>query len=305
MLGAPGAGASQWIDFVEVGNPGNAPDSNGRGAVAYEYRIARTETTIAEYARFLNAAAASDPYGLYNPSMATDGNIAGIARSGISGGYTYSVLGSGSRPISYVSWFDAARYANWLHNGGGSGSTEGGAYTLNGATSGIIERNSGATIWIPSNDEWYKAAYHDPTPGAGGGDNYWLYPQRTDVLGSNSVAANYFDGDLAVTQQPGLSPTQNYLTEAGAYAGQESFYGTVDQGGNVFEWIDLVSGSQRGVRGGSWSNGGSEMRSLSFSAGSPGAEFPSVGFRIAAMIPEPATASLTVLGLALALRRRR
>lgn len=45
-------------------------------------------------------------------------------------------FGSGARPITYVSWFDAARYTNWLHNGQGTGDTETGAYTLNGATSG-------------------------------------------------------------------------------------------------------------------------------------------------------------------------
>ncbi len=81
---------------------------------------------------FLNAVAASDPHGLFNPSMATDQVIAGIARSGSPGSYRYSVISPagapidgasspGNRPIAYVSWFDAARFANWMHNGGGSG----------------------------------------------------------------------------------------------------------------------------------------------------------------------------------------
>lgn len=65
-------------------------------------------------------------------------------------------MGSGNRPISYMSWFDAARFTNWLGNGQGSGSTETGAYTLSGATSGIFTKNVGATVWIPSEDEWYN-----------------------------------------------------------------------------------------------------------------------------------------------------
>jgi hypothetical protein len=41
----------------------------------------------------------------------------------------------------------------------GSGSTETGVYELNGATSGIFTAQSGATIWLPTESEWYKAAY--------------------------------------------------------------------------------------------------------------------------------------------------
>ncbi len=102
----------------------------------------------------VNAAAKTDTYGLYNSSMGTDANVAGITRSGVSGSYIYSVLtGADNRPITYVSWFDAARYCNWIQNGQGSGSTETGAYALLGATSGIFGRNNGATCYIPSEDE--------------------------------------------------------------------------------------------------------------------------------------------------------
>ena len=81
------------------------------------------------------------------------------------------VAGSGNKPITFVSWFDAARFCNWLHNGQPSGAqnaatTEDGAYTLNGATSGVaISKNATAKVWIPSENEWYKAAYYDPTKG--------------------------------------------------------------------------------------------------------------------------------------------
>jgi hypothetical protein len=147
------------IDWVSIGDPGNAAQSaanrthsfsggDGYGAVGYTYSMSRNETTIAQYAEFLNAKAASDPYGLWNSNMASDANVAGITRSGTSGNYTYSVTGSGLRPITYVSWFDAARFANWMHNGQGSGDTEDGAYTLvGGQTIGDApSRNIGASI---------------------------------------------------------------------------------------------------------------------------------------------------------------
>lgn len=147
-LAAASASAAVSIDWVTIGDPGNAAQSaanrahsfgsggDGFGAVADTYRIARNETTISDYAVFLNAVAKSNDYGLWNSSMGSNANIAGITRSGGSGSYVYSVTGSGARPITYVSWFDAARYTNWLHNGQGTGDTETGAYTLNGATSG-------------------------------------------------------------------------------------------------------------------------------------------------------------------------
>jgi sulfatase modifying factor 1 len=91
--------------------------------------------------------------------MATTSSIAGISRAGSSGSYEYSVIGSSAhKPITYVSWFDAARFCNWLHNGQGSGSTESGAYTVNGAMGGFYHTvNPGAKTWIPSENEWYKA----------------------------------------------------------------------------------------------------------------------------------------------------
>lgn len=79
------ASAAVSIDWVTIGNPGNAVDTTGYGAVAGTYRIARNETTISDYTQFLNVVAATDTYSLYNTNMGTDGQIAGINRSGSSG----------------------------------------------------------------------------------------------------------------------------------------------------------------------------------------------------------------------------
>ena len=160
------------IDTVTVGNAGNASDTRtntgslGFGAVTNVFAIGKYEVTIGQYNTFLNSVASvtTNSYivDLWNSLISTDGNSRGISRSGsgtLGSPYSYSVIGSSNRPITYVSWFDAARFANWMNNGATNGaSTETGAYTLNGATNGIITKNTGATWWIPSENEWYKAA---------------------------------------------------------------------------------------------------------------------------------------------------
>ena len=297
------------IDTVTVGDAGNAADTTTYGAVAYDFNIGKYEVTIGQYTSFLNAVAATDTYSLYNASMATDLNIAGITRAGSSGSFSYSVIGSGTRPITYVSWFDAARFANWMNNGATNGaSTETGAYTLNGATTGIITKNAGATWWIPSEDEWYKAAYYK-----GGGTNagYWVYPTQSDttpgnVVGGAANQANHiYNGVFSVTQSASYVGTLNYLTDAGAFSNSASAYDTFDQGGNVWEWNDAVIGSSRGLRGGSWNDLDDDLQSSYRDFYDPALEFWSVGFRVAS-VPEPSTAVLVLMGVgALYLWKRR
>ena len=254
------------VSFVEVGAPGNRADDTGYGAVGYAYRIATYETTIAQYTRFLNAVAATDTNDLYDPRMATDTNAAGIARSGAPGTYTYSVIaGSGNKPVTYVGWWDAARFANWMHNGQPSGSqnaltTEDGAYTLRRETAGPSPaRNAGARFHIPTENEWYKAAYYK---GGGSRAGYWNYPTRSDSAPDNLVdgganQANYFNTKYAVTQSAAYAAGQNYLTNVGAFSDSASASGTFDQGGNVAEWNDLDGRARRdrGLLGGAWANG--------------------------------------------------
>jgi formylglycine-generating enzyme len=286
------------IETVTVGDPGNAADTTGYGAVADVFAMGKYEVTIEQYTAFLNAVAATDTYSLYNPRMATDLNIAGITQAGSSGSFSYSALGSGSRPISYVSWFDAARFANWMQNGANAGaSTETGAYTLNGASSGVnFTKNAGATWWIPSEDEWVKAAYYK-----GGSTNagYWLYPTQSDTAPGNLIGgvanqANYYNGVYAVTQSSDYSDSINYLTDAGAFSNNASAYDTFDQGGNVWEWNDAVIGSSRGLRGGSWDYNVSGLQSSVSINFDPSSEDRFVGFRVASVSAPVTNVILTV-----------
>jgi len=327
LLAAP-AGADQiTIDMVTVGDPGNANDTGGtyNGAVNYEYQIGKYDVTIGQYAAFLNAVAATDTYSLYNSSMGSNGNIKGIQQNGSSGSYNYSVIGSANRPITCVSWFDAARFANWMTNGQGAGSTETGAYTLNGATSGnAVAANPGAAFRLPTNDEWYKAAYYSPNYGGVGVPGYYAYATQSNdapgnTIGSSTNQANWNTGSYSVTGSDTYYPDQNYLTDVGAFSGSGSFYGTFDQSGNVFQWNDLdglaSSGSFRGQRGGDWRNNNPFFLSSSHSnSTAPSVELEYIGFRLASggpsAVPEIDPNSLgSVLALVLGslglLERRR
>jgi formylglycine-generating enzyme required for sulfatase activity len=53
-------------------------------------------------------------------------------------------------------------------------------------------------------------------------------------------------------------------------------------GGNVYEWNDaVISGSFRGLRGGSWFDSEFDLRSSFRLDGHPDSEFFDVGFRVA------------------------
>jgi len=297
------------IDWVEIGDPGNAADTqvmqtdgtSGYGAVAYVYQISKYEVTNAQYAEFLNAVAATDANALYNTGMGSPNpySFGGITRSGASGSYTYSaIMGRENMPVNYVGFYDALRFANWLHNGQGSGNTETGAYTLlgGGATPSngeTVTRNPGATVFLPSEDEWYKAAYYDALS-----QSYFDYPAGTDA--QMICTPPSADENHANCEASPIGPF-NGPTDVGSYTGSVSPYGTFDQGGNVWEWNEAYfpypGGSYRGVRGGNFFDFPSRIPAAHRSSGHPiGEQDAHFGFRVAS-IPEPSTGLLVITGL--------
>lgn len=302
LLAASSAFAVINIDTVLVGNANNAADSTSYGSVSYDYHIGTYEVTNSQYTAFLNATAATDTHSLYNTNMNSEAT-GGITRAGDSGSFTYSVKsGFSDKPVNFVSFWDAARFSNWLTTGG----TETGVYNLNGTTAptnDTITRD--ATAWanggvaVASGNEWYKAAYYQPVGAGGDADNYWLYPTASNSI--TTADANY-------------NNSVGTVTDVGTYSGDASYYGTFDQGGNVTEWNDAIeSTSNRGLRGGSFGNGDSNLNSSTRNSLNPTLESYVIGFRVSSLepilapIPEPSAyaAIFGSLALAIAIVRRR
>jgi formylglycine-generating enzyme required for sulfatase activity len=211
-----------------------------------------------------------------------------------------------NRPATGVSWYEAAKYVNWLNTSTGGTA----AYKFSGSTFQLwsstdagynannLFRNSLAKYWLPSSNEWYKGAY-------GKADGSWSnFPNGTDI--APTAVAGGTDANTAVFY--GQSGPAD-ITSAGGL----SAYGTMGQGGNVWEWMETaydginnIAGESRELRGGSW-----EDISLGLDASFRNIVYPAdennygLGFRVAG-VPEPSTLSLLAIGLGgFALLRRR
>lgn len=312
---AASAHAVVTIDWAAVGDAGNADDSTGFGGVAYAYRIGKYEVTNAQYVEFLNAKAASDPNGLYNTSMNSDVR-GGITQSGSSGSFTYAVkTDMGDKPVNYVSFLDAMRFTNWINNGQGTATTESGAYDMTEAATGVIHA-SNAAVWLPTENEWYKAAYYQPAAAGGDTDSYWLYPTQSNAIPTVATA-----GTTGIISNPGADVANynfgadwngqngNVTTVGSAGLTSDSYYGVYDLGGNVREWNEAIITLNRGLRGGSWNRTSGSLQSSFRTSDPPTVEVNAMGFRLASSsvpsVPEPSRAMLFLAGVGAILMRRR
>jgi formylglycine-generating enzyme required for sulfatase activity len=318
---AEAASAQITIATVPVGNPGNGADTlvmpdgtTGYGSVSYSYNIGKYDVTIGQYAAFLNAVAATDTNSLWNSNMTPGAALptSGITRTGSSGSYAYAATNP-NFPVTSVTFWDACRFANWLQNGQPTGSqnagtTENGTYDLTNPaniTNNTATRNAGAAWAVTSENEWYKAAYYDPSL-SGGSGGYWLYPTRSNTAPGNSLALAATTPNEANYYISGYTDPVNYLTAVGAFAASPSAYGTYDQGGDVLQWNEsIIIGSDRGLRGGAFNDDAdvylqSRSRYLSY----PASVSNKIGFRVS-QVPEPASLGILAFGVAALLARLR
>lgn len=283
------------IDFVNIGNAGNADDagaggglySSPYGGVSYGYRMGTYEISQDQITK------------------ATAGGLASVT----AGAHT------GNEPAANMTWFEAAAFVNWLNDQRTPGLK---AYNLTGVTALTpwasvdawqaggenLYRHKDAYYFLPSEDEWYKAAYHKND---GVTANYWDY-----ATGSNSAPIQALtDGTLAGSAvyngvEAGIPVDPADVNLAGGL----SAYGTMGQNGNVWEWnesaFDGINNSfeDHAIRGGFWSNSASDLRSSNRNFNSPAFSGINVGFRVAS-VPEPSRTVLMISAGLLAIARRR
>lgn len=269
-----GSGANSFsIDFVSIGNPGNPPDANPNpaGAVPYNYRIGKYEI----------------PEDAVNKANAL-GNL----------GITIDSRGP-NKPATSVTWYEAAQFVNWLDTSTGSVPAykfdSGGDFQLWSPTDAgydatNVYRNKIARYFLPSVNEWHKAAFYDPVAG-----HYWDYPTGSDSVpdGIDFVGDPVFD---AVFYDGGSNLGPNDVTNVGLL----SRYDTAGQGGNVDEWVetafdrhnDLV-GEARYAAGGAWTNEYTVLQAMDTGGGeSPQFAGDFIGIRVASAVPEPSTLAI-------------
>lgn len=254
-----GTGANQFdIEFVTIGDPGNASDNTGHGAVDYSYRIGKYEITQQQWDKV-------------------------AAVTGVSGGGAWS----GQQPVADVSWYHAAFFCNFLT----SGSIYNGVYQFTDSGNfDCIDRQTarntyGAIYFLPTEDEWYKAAYYDASNRV-----YYDFSNTSDTPPIEGDESNYNYG-------AGTDPWQ-------VGSGMLEMNGTYDMMGNVWEWTETKVGNYRSKRGGYYASRDSEQLSSSYYTwGSEWSDNIGTGFRIAS-VPEPASLALLALG-GLTLRKRK
>ena len=297
-----GSGANTLtLEFVTIGNAGNADDrafddtdntpgdpnddeyASPYGGVPYAYRMGTFEISQAQIAK------------------ATAGGLAMVT----------AFPWTDSQPAGSMSWFEAAAFVNWLNVQRTPGLK---AYNLTGVSSLTpwasvdawqaggenLYRHKDAYYFLPSEDEWYKAAYHKND---GVTANYWDY-----ATGSNSIPIAVASGTTAGTAvYYGATDTPVAVDNAGGL----SAYGTMGQNGNLWEWnesaVDGINDSwseDRTFRGGlaGWPEG--DLRSSHRRAFSPSNSSWHIGFRVAS-VPEPSSTVLMISAGLLAIARRR
>jgi formylglycine-generating enzyme required for sulfatase activity len=283
------------MEFVTIGNPGNVADTTGSpnpaGSVAYTYNIGKYEVSR----DMIDKANAAGSLGITLRDMTNFG-------------------GNGaSKPATGISWYEAATYVNWLNTStGGTAAYKfvGGTFKLwsagdAGYNANNIFRNSLAKYVIASSDEWYKGAY-------GKSDGSWSdFPNGSDSA-PTAVAGGTSANTAVYAQSYGAGPAD--ITNAGGL----SAYGTMAQGGNVWEWNETAydgtndtEGEKEISRGGSWI---SEQRieytdwldARFLQEHFPASEYTDVGFRVVS-VPEPSAISLLAVALGgwAMMRRRR
>lgn len=238
----PHADTYEWVVITHPGNRDTIPEETPFrpdvpiGGVDYVFRIAKTEVTVGQWFEFVTAYAPFyDLNGIADPDFT--GQSINYAFDGL-----YILPGVSPQRPSDMSWEYAARYCNWLHNGQvneawafESGAYDTSTFTFNpdGTPNHQIERSPGARYWIPSLDEWTKAAHYDPDRYGPGQEGYWLYPNGSN---ERSIGGGLLP-DEGGERNAGFS-SDGWPIEVASFPQIQSPYGLLDASGGMAEWLE-------------------------------------------------------------------
>ena len=269
------------LNLVNVGDVSNDDDTTNYGAVDYNYRISKYAISRGNIKEYNEA----------NPSIKIGSPVV-IALQ--------SYMDEEKKPMGYISWNHAARFVNWLNviegkqpayrfltDGGNDNITlwdSADAWQLGGEN---LFRHKDTKYFLPSVDEWYKAAYYD-TNKNGGGAGYWTYPTAEDTP-PTPVQSGTTAGTAVYDGQSGPADVDQ--------AGGLSYYGTMGQGGNIVEWTETDqdgtndnASSIRDIIGGGYNNLSAVLANTALNSNLLNPQSPNrfdlaiVGFRIASTL---------------------
>jgi formylglycine-generating enzyme required for sulfatase activity len=262
------------LEFASIGDTGNAAGSSGYGSVAYDFRMSTEEVSESVLQRAVNA-----------------GMVGVTAGAWI-----------GDQPAAFIDWFEAAAFVNFLNTDRGLTpaydlSWDGESWSMNLWTSADawqlggenLYRHKDAFYFLPSEDEWFKAAYYK---GGGASAGYWDYPTQENAP-PTAVPSGVLAGTAVYDGQSGPAEVFNN--------GGLSPYGSRGMGGNAAEWTESAwdglnnsSIEDRTVRGVDWFASVDQLGSFYRDINAPLYESDFIGFRVAS-VPEPSTMALILL----------
>jgi len=332
------------FNFKTIGNPGNAPyPGNGEfgpdgpflqrvgvGSVPYTYRMAETEVRTEQYIEFMNIVGRQDPdLALLELEPLSWGG--GLDLSYAGPGFQWKILPRPEAPteqfakavVADISWRGAAMYVNWLHNGKGEdpASWRAGVYDTStfgqnpdGTFTDQLTRSPGARYWIPSEDEWLKAAHYDPNKHGPGDGGWWEYAHMSD----DTAPTPGLPGEPGAQTSAGIGRTLPgggdpwIRIDAGSYPHVRSAFGLLDVSGGAREFTEnggsrlidrIAEGSYLGqsfdvvhLVDRAWASNGSF---------SPGFRTAFTGLRVASTVPATQTVTVLIVASFLRCTRRR
>lgn len=318
----------RWSTIAAPGNVAyHGPEQNGiqvegRGSVDYVYRMSTLEVSSGQWLEFLNTfSGTATPPRLFdngNPVFwggGVDGNYNGPGRQFI---LHPSLPNAAQLPVGGISYHMGMLYSNWLHNGKSSNpeSLIRGAYdtllvpdVLEPPQSLYPTHMPGAMFWMPTLDEWIKAAHFDPNRYGENQAGWWTYRNKSEAPG---VAGPPGVGTTSAGWEDPNDPLAGaWHIPLGAYPNVVSPWGLLDTSGGASEWTEEIAGyaptDERWALGPPAGFGGVHFGQFEriysgFPENVTGS--PYAGLRIVSAVPSPTILSVAWASLLYVARRR-